>query len=657
MACGETIPLRMGRAMTARLPYRPDIDGIRAIAVGLVVVFHFGLVPLGKAGFIGVDIFFVISGFLITRIVTGALERDDFSLGGFYLARIRRLYPALVTVLAGYLVAGWFLFLPDLYAELALEAALSQLYVVNFHFWRSVNYFGLHADGVPLLHMWSLAVEEQFYIFYPLVLVLLHRHARRHLLPILAACMLASFALGWFATGWKPWAAFYLLPTRAWELLAGGILALVLARHRPPPALVRIAGPVGLALIALTLALSGQGFAFPGWFAALPVVAGVALLLSGERPDAAVSRILALAPMVWLGRISYPLYLVHWPVLIVLRNVLPEVSLDWRLTGLALSVALAWAILRLVETPIRSGRLLSRRGALLATAGGLSTVLVACCLIGWQSGGMPDRFDPRVSRILAYAKDRPTHLERCDWPAGPCPIGPEGEPAVAVIGDSHAQAFGGAFDHWLRERGQPGQLNFASGCMPVPRIGVRRCADFAEAAIAQAAASPTIRTVFLASIWRQAYGDGTLIADGRRIEGAAIAPAFEDALITAVRRLRAAGKDVILIDPLYAAPHDVPHTLARNLAFGTDWPVDISLAQHLRDFAPLLASFERVEAEGAKRISFLVDLCSPQICPGTHEGTPLFADGNHIRYGLSALFAGYLDRAVQGLRADHGSSE
>ncbi|PIV78781.1 MAG: acyltransferase, partial [Rhodobacteraceae bacterium CG17_big_fil_post_rev_8_21_14_2_50_63_15] len=292
--------------MTARLPYRPDIDGIRAIAVGLVVVFHFGLVPLGKAGFIGVDIFFVISGFLITRIVVGALERGDFSLGGFYLARIRRLYPALVTVLAGYLAVGWFLFLPDLFAELTLEAALSQLYVVNFHFWRSVNYFGLHADGVPLLHMWSLAVEEQFYIFYPVFLILLHRHARRPLLPILMAVMLASFALGWFATGWKPWAAFYLLPTRAWELLAGGVLALAVARARPSKGLVQIAGPVGLALIALTLALADRGFAFPGWFAALPVAAGVALLLSGEHPGTPVSRSLALPPMVWLGRISYP---------------------------------------------------------------------------------------------------------------------------------------------------------------------------------------------------------------------------------------------------------------------------------------------------------------------------------------------------------------
>jgi len=635
--------------MTARLPYRPDIDGIRAIAVGLVVVFHFGLVPLGKAGFIGVDIFFVISGFLITRIVVGALERGDFSLGGFYLARIRRLYPALVTVLAGYLAVGWFLFLPDLFAELTLEAALSQLYVVNFHFWRSVNYFGLHADGVPLLHMWSLAVEEQFYIFYPVFLILLHRHARRPLLPILMAVMLASFALGWFATGWKPWAAFYLLPTRAWELLAGGVLALAVARARPSTGLVQIAGPVGLALIALTLALADRGFAFPGWFAALPVAAGVALLLSGEHPGTPVSRSLALPPMVWLGRISYPLYLVHWPVLIVLRNALPEVSLDWRIAGLCLSVGLAWLIMRYVEAPVRSGKWLTHPRALLGAAGGLSAALLAFCLVGWQSGGLPGRFDPQVAQLLAYAKDRPTHLERCNWPGPACPVGPDGPPKVALIGDSHAQALAGAFDLWLRARGEPGTLIYASGCMPVPRVGVRRCADFAEAAIARAETSPTIHTVFLASIWRQAFGDGVLIVDGTRLAGADIAPAFDAALIGAVRRLREAGKRVILIDPLYAAPHDVPHTLARNLAFGTDWPVDMPLAEHLRDFAPLLASFERAEDAGALRVSFLNDLCSAGTCPGTRAGIPLFADGNHIRYGLSAVFAEYLDRAVQGL--------
>ena len=149
------------------LKYRADIDGLRAIAILLVCVFHFGLIPAGKAGFIGVDVFFVISGFLITRILVDGLDAGRFRLSQFYLARLRRLMPALIVTLVLYLAAGYVLFLPDQFKELSVEVILSQLYVINIYFWRSINYFGLQADTVPLLHMWSLALEEQFYIFYP----------------------------------------------------------------------------------------------------------------------------------------------------------------------------------------------------------------------------------------------------------------------------------------------------------------------------------------------------------------------------------------------------------------------------------------------------------------------------------------------------------
>ncbi|CAN0602048.1 unnamed protein product, partial [Ectocarpus sp. 12 AP-2014] len=174
--------------------YRADIDGMRAIAILLVAVFHFKLFPLGDAGFIGVDVFFVISGFLITRILVNRMDSGTFSFSEFYVARLRRLMPALVATLVLYLGVAYFVFLPDRFAELSIEALLSQLYVVNIYFWRTINYFGLRADYVPLLHMWSLAIEEQFYIFYPLVLALIFRVARQFLLPILIMTCALSFA-------------------------------------------------------------------------------------------------------------------------------------------------------------------------------------------------------------------------------------------------------------------------------------------------------------------------------------------------------------------------------------------------------------------------------------------------------------------------------
>ena len=210
--------------------YRADIDGLRAIAILLVTVFHFDLFSVGKAGFIGVDVFFAISGFLITSIIVRELERGDFSYGRFLYRRVRRLYPAMTVTLALFLVAGSFLRLPDAFRELGRESVLSQLYVVNFYFWRTVNYFGLHAANVPLLHMWSLAIEEQFYLFFPLLCIAVWRWRPGSLTAVIVTGTLASFLLGLVVTPWKPWAAFYLLPTRAWELLAGG--ALVLATRR-----------------------------------------------------------------------------------------------------------------------------------------------------------------------------------------------------------------------------------------------------------------------------------------------------------------------------------------------------------------------------------------------------------------------------------------
>ena len=227
------------------MKYRADIDGLRAVAILLVVVFHFDLFSVGKAGFIGVDIFFVISGFLITSIIVQSLEENRFSFATFLYRRVRRLYPALLATLVFYLVAGAFLLLPDTFEELSLEALLSQLYVVNFYFWRSVNYFGLQADSVPLLHMWSLAVEEQFYLIFPLACLLIWRVKSHWLTSLILLAALLSFSLGYLLTPIKPWASFYLLPTRAWELLAGSLLFLTIRHRSPTRSLALGTGPCG----------------------------------------------------------------------------------------------------------------------------------------------------------------------------------------------------------------------------------------------------------------------------------------------------------------------------------------------------------------------------------------------------------------------------
>ncbi|MEL6791903.1 MAG: acyltransferase, partial [Pseudomonadota bacterium] len=340
--------------------YRADIDGLRAIAILLVVIFHFDILSAGEGGFIGVDVFFVISGFLITGIIARALDAGTFRIGDFLYRRVRRLYPAVLATLILYLAFGYVFFLPDLFEELAVQALLSQIYAINIYFWRTIDYFGLQAGSAPLLHMWSLAVEEQFYLLFPVFCLICHRILRGRLLWPLIAITALSFALGLAASGWKPQAAFYLLPTRAWELSAGGALALLLRDWTPPRFVAVAAGPIGLALIVAALAVHTPAMAVPGWFALLPVTGAMLLLVTGAHPDAPVARVLALKPMVWVGLISYPLYLVHWPVIIALDEMVEVAHLGWRLFGLGLSFALAWAIWKVVETPVRTSRVLPR---------------------------------------------------------------------------------------------------------------------------------------------------------------------------------------------------------------------------------------------------------------------------------------------------------
>lgn len=616
--------------------YRADIDGLRAIAILLVSVFHFSLFPIGEAGFIGVDVFFVISGFLITRILATKLASGTFSLSEFYIARLRRLMPALVATLLLYLVVGLFVFLPDRFVELAIEALLSQIYIVNFYFWRSINYFGLRADVVPLLHMWSLAVEEQFYIFYPLVLAFIFRFARRALLLILVGTCLFSFALGWIATGWKPEASFYLLPTRAWELLVGGILALAAPQGMALGRLAKLAGPLGLALIVLAVVFHTPVTPFPGWFATLPVAGSALLILGGSATP--TGRVLSLSPMVWIGKISYPLYLVHWPIIIVMRELLIEFSAPWRWAGFAMSILLAWAIWRFVERPIRSGHFLPTPRRFLAAAAGATFCLIAFSLAGILTKGMPYRFSPEVQSMLAYADDLPRSFIECEISEDnqtPCSLGTEGAPSVVVIGDSHGRAFAGALDIWLTESGISGELWFHHGCLPVLDVDDWRCQAFMEKALA-AVAPDTVETVLIVSSWR--YDPGEF--KGRYLTGRDADRALREAFEATIQQFLQDKKKVIVVDPIFFATNSVPPTLARNLHFGSTWEVNRPYSEYLAVNERLFEIFADIEQiRGVQRISLIEELCLEGVCRAVINGTPVFVDKNHIRFGMSEYFA------------------
>jgi peptidoglycan/LPS O-acetylase OafA/YrhL len=352
--------------------YRSDVDGLRAVAVMLVVNFH-GFPLAMPGGFIGVDIFFVISGFLITGIIARELDAQHFSLVGFYNRRIRRIFPALIVVLCAVLVLGWLWMLPAPYAALSRDVAASAAFSANIALLLQSGYFDIESARKPLLHLWSLGIEEQFYLFWPLILMLAAR-LRWSLLAVAAAIALASFVLNVALIGSDPVATFYLPFTRAWELLAGAVLACAWDRFDQSEAASNRRAVAGVVTIAVAAAVLNVHRAFPGWWALLPV-AGGALLLS--TPASWINRVcLGWPPLVWIGLISYPLYLWHWPLLVMFAIIKfePLTLVDTELI-LLLSVLLAWGTYWFIEKPFRFGRPVPFKAASLA--GAMAVVAIA----------------------------------------------------------------------------------------------------------------------------------------------------------------------------------------------------------------------------------------------------------------------------------------
>lgn len=333
--------------------YRADIDGLRAVAVLSVVGFH-AFPEVIHGGFIGVDIFFVISGFLISSIIFSTLESSRFSIADFYTRRIRRIFPALITVMLASLTFGWFALLADEYMQLGKHIAGGAGFVSNFILKRESGYFDNAAELKPMLHLWSLAIEEQFYVFWPLLMAFVY--ARRwNFFYITVAIAIASFSVNLFLVGSNPSSAFYFPVSRFWELMIGGVLAYG-SLHYPEinSRYQNIQSLTGSLLLTAGLYLINKGSEFPGWWAVLPT-AGAFLLISAG-PDAWINRhILSQKIMVWFGLISYPLYLWHWPLLSFVAIVDGHQRPEVRVSIVLVSVLLAWITYRFIESPLRFG--------------------------------------------------------------------------------------------------------------------------------------------------------------------------------------------------------------------------------------------------------------------------------------------------------------
>ena len=649
--------------MTSSIKYRPHIDGLRALAVLSVVIYH--VIPSAlPGGFLGVDIFFVISGYLITLIVLRELSSGTFRFADFYARRIRRLFPALATVLFATIAFGAFSLFADEYERLGKYASAAIVFLLNFRLMDEVGYFDVASDTKPLLHLWSLSVEEQFYLVWPALLVLLKR-LRISIGWTVVVLIAGSF---FFAVdlGARDVDALYFHPfARFWELLFGASLAYVHHRagtHAFPTSLDRpvvhdALSVMGLAAIFVALLLWDKSTVHPGGFAIVPLLGVVALIASGH--DALGNRLLALRPLVWVGLISYPLYLWHWPVLSYIRIVesgTPSPALLWG--GAGLSVMLAAITYRFIEQPLRAPEL--KQSALIGLTGALAALLVASRVVV-ASDGLPDRSAVRyVKAAEAQLKREPRQDHSCSarFPAGNAPVycrqENPGDRMIAIVGDSHAHVLFPGIATMAAERGFGTLLLANSGCPPFDGAVTgrnadekERCANSIETIPGALVRDPRIESIFIASRGPQ-YIDGNGFGPaeatynyppissraGKDTPGnPAPAVVFRDGLARSVMRFHERGIPVayILQVPELGVPaRDClrrPLTLmARNL--GCEVARDV-YRERMRDYRSLID-----DLRASHPFLTVIDpeslFCDTAVCSGYRDGQLLYADDNHL---------------------------
>lgn len=634
--------------------YRPDIDGLRTVAVVPVLVFHAGLGLSG--GFVGVDVFFVISGYLITTLLLRELDEKRFSLIGFYERRARRILPALFTVLLASSVAALILMTPTDLVNYAKSAASAAGFLANIWFYTQEGYFTEAAELKPLLHTWSLGVEEQYYVLFPPLLwlaILLGRS--RPPLVLLTLAGLASFAVSVNAAADAPEAAFYLPQYRVWELLLGSGLALGLTRGwLDHPArhggLTGTAGLAGLAMIATAVLAYGPETRFPGAAALLPCLGAALVIWSGTQTRTPVTRLLATPPMVWIGKLSYSLYLWHWPIIaFAVYRKGADLSASEGAACLLLALTLSVLSWRFIEQPFRDRTRLSPR-AIFATAATATALTLALAAYTVHRDGLPARM-PQA--FLDLTETGPLMQPRIDChfvtaaraDAGDvCRRGaPDTKASFVFAGDSHAFALSPAIFGAAESLGVAGVHYTYPGFRPLAGVrkpGYPELRDQVEAFIAFLDARPHIRTIYITAFWQHQMTGYTYrtsgdiwVDDGYEGQGSAY---NATATLNGLRRLarRLPGRRIVLLDDVPAG--DALHlpTQARRLLFGHEVTLGLPRAEADAQRASYAPAFEKLAA-GHEQILYepiLAGLCGPDICPLYDGDTLLFRDGDHLSH-------------------------
>jgi peptidoglycan/LPS O-acetylase OafA/YrhL len=611
--------------------YRPDIDGLRAVAVLAVVFFHAKVAGV-SGGYVGVDVFFVISGYLITSLIAGEMRQGQFSIVQFYERRARRIFPALFAVFAASTIAGSVILLPEELAEMGESLIAATLFVSNIFFWTKEGYFATQAEAAPLIHTWSLAVEEQFYVFFPILLLLVARFGNRSRVAIIALALAGSLLLSVWGVANSPTGAFYLAPPRAWELLLGALLAL----GAPPPVGGRLAreaaSSVGIVLILWSVFRFTQATPFPGANAVIPC-AGAAMIIWAGHGEARplVNRLLSLKPVVFVGLVSYSLYLWHWPALVFARHYLFR-DLSTLESAAIIGVSFLAAILawRFVERPVRDrkgpiGRRMVIGGSAVAMA-----LLVATGAMTVLARGWPERF-PGYADVAVGPTDFDyagtcfllPEQSHADWRGDGCFLDTTRGPSNLLLwGDSFAASLlpgletnGDSLRYRVMEYTQ-------AGCFPVFAIAIRRdvphCRDFNDRLI-EVVWRYDIKAVMLFAFWQFAFEHGLELDD----------------LQNTLMELRRQGVKVFLVGHSPVFGHKVRYIFYKS--HGDDLARPLAGKEVNDDLARISA------AAGAVFLDPYDALCAADFCR-IHDGVGyLFRDYGHLSvHGADSVIRHFL---------------
>jgi peptidoglycan/LPS O-acetylase OafA/YrhL len=644
--------------------FRPDIEGMRGIAVLLVVMFHCGI-PGFNGGFIGVDVFFALSGYLITGLILNEIARTGkLSFRNFYARRARRLLPAAGVVVLSTLLLGLLIYSPLELARFAKWAAYTSLYISNFMFVRDAsNYFASDVETNPFLHTWSLAVEEQFYLIWPALIAaaLLLMKSRRRLATLLVVLSTISLALCvWLTQHRQPW-AFFSLPPRAWEFGLGGLACMTSAQNlRLGPAWVKLLGWTGLIAVLAGGCFYSPQTKFPGIAALLPVVGTLATLVAGTSgSSSALSALLGTRILQTLGRLSYSWYLWHWPILLMASVRFPDITWRGKLVAAALALLLAQTTFLVLERPIRISSFLIARPVLSL---GLILLTAATGIVGSRAvTGYAQHSLATGEQALYWAaanETRPLFDGHCVVPAAVadvvlCEYGDRQSRTAAVLfGDSHAEHWFPALELIANEKHWHLFTVLKASC-PAARVQVYsaslkrqdvECSSWREAALQRIVQlHPTVvilseKDGLVANHARPARAGSHVISGAE----------WEEGLRSTITHLDSHGVRTLVIADVPREGFDVPICLSRAAAHR--WATqDCVLTREaaLNEDARQAESAAIRGLKSARLVDFANKLCTGLICPSVIDGEVVFRDSNHLTSSYARKLAPFLEREIE----------